>query len=99
MISPDTLRLAEGDEVVITRHGRPAGGLIGFHSEEEWFDYRLESDARFLNRVERARQRIRDGDGIPLEKLARERRPTRRCSGLRLVACYYYFTFEAGRSR
>ena len=66
------LRLAEGEEVVITRHGRPAGVLIGFHSEEEWFDYRLESDPRFLNRIERARQSIRDGSGIPLDKLARE---------------------------
>jgi prevent-host-death family protein len=66
------LRLAEGEEVIITRHGRPAGVLIGFHSEDEWFDYRLESDPRFLNRVEQARQSIRDGRGIPLEKLARD---------------------------
>lgn len=36
------LRVAEGEEVVITRHGRPAGVLIGFETEEDWFDYRLE---------------------------------------------------------
>lgn len=35
------LRLAEKEQVVITRHGRPAGVLIGFKSEEDWFDYRL----------------------------------------------------------
>jgi prevent-host-death family protein len=29
------LRLAESEEVVITRHGRPAGVLIGFGSEDE----------------------------------------------------------------
>ena len=31
---------------------------------------RFESDSRFLNRIEQARQSIRDGKGIPLEKLA-----------------------------
>lgn len=35
------LRIAEREEVVITRHGQPAGVLIGFQSEEDWF-YRLE---------------------------------------------------------
>jgi prevent-host-death family protein len=34
------LREAEKDEVVITRHGNPAGVLIGFESEEDWFEYR-----------------------------------------------------------
>jgi prevent-host-death family protein len=36
------LRLAVDEEIVITRHGRPAGILIGFASEEDWFEYRLE---------------------------------------------------------
>jgi prevent-host-death family protein len=27
------LRLAESEEIVITRHGKPAGVLIGFESE------------------------------------------------------------------
>jgi len=40
------LREAETQEIVITRHGKPAGVLIGFESEEDWFDYRLEHDAR-----------------------------------------------------
>ena len=35
------LRMAEKEEVVITRHGRPAGVLIGFESEDDWFEYRL----------------------------------------------------------
>ena len=39
--------MAETEEVVITRHGKPAGVLIGFESEDDWFDYRLESDPRF----------------------------------------------------
>ena len=40
------LREAENQEIVITRHGKPAGLLIGFESEEDWFEYRLENDPR-----------------------------------------------------
>jgi len=61
------LREAERQEVVITRHGKPAGVLIGFKSEDDWFDYRLESDPRFLERVERARASLRAGRGVKLE--------------------------------
>ncbi len=63
------LRLAEKEEIVITRHGKPAGVLIGFASEDAWFDYRLEHDPRFLLRIERARQSLRSGRGIRLEDL------------------------------
>ena len=61
------LRVAEGEEVVITRHGKPAGVLIGFRSEDEWFEYRLSSDPRFLRRVAAARKSIRAGKGVPIE--------------------------------
>ncbi|MCU0224809.1 MAG: type II toxin-antitoxin system Phd/YefM family antitoxin [Acidobacteria bacterium] len=61
------LRLAETEEIVITRHGRPAGVLIGFASEDDWFDYRLENDPRFLARVEAARASLRAGRGVKLE--------------------------------
>jgi len=61
------LRLAEKEEIVITRHGKPAGILVGFASEDEWFDYRLEHDPRFLRRVERARQSLRAGKGVRIE--------------------------------
>ena len=63
------LRLAEKEEVLITRHGKPAGILIGFASEDEWFDYRLEHDPRFLQRIERSRQSLRAGRGIKLEEV------------------------------
>jgi prevent-host-death family protein len=66
------LREAENEEIVITRHGKPAGVLIGFGSEDDWFDYRLETDPRFLDRIERARASLRARDGIKLEDLARE---------------------------
>jgi prevent-host-death family protein len=61
------LREAERHEIVITRHGKPAGVLIGFESEDDWFDYRLENDPGFLDRVERARESLRAGRGIKLE--------------------------------
>ena len=56
-------------EIVITRHGKPAGVLIGFETEDDWFDYRLENDPRFLQRIERARQSLRSGRGIKLENV------------------------------
>jgi len=34
------------EEIVIMRHGKPAGVLVGFKTEEDWFDYRLENDPR-----------------------------------------------------
>ena len=61
------LREAERQDIVITRHGKPAGVLIGFKSEEDWFEYRLENDPRFLRRVDRARKSLRAGRGVRLE--------------------------------
>ena len=66
------LREAENQEIVITRHGKPAGLLIGFESEEDWFEYRLENDPRFLRHIERARHSLQAGCGIKLEDLETE---------------------------
>jgi prevent-host-death family protein len=66
------LREAETREIVITRHGKPAGLLIGFESEEDWFDYRLENDPRFLRRIEQARKSLRAGRGVKLEDIEEE---------------------------
>ena len=63
------LRLAEKEEVVITRHGKPAGVLIGFEDEEDWFDYRLENDPRFLKRIKQARKSLKSGTGIKIENI------------------------------
>ena len=63
------LRMAEKEEIIITRHGKPAGVLIGFESEGDWFDYRLENDPRFLRRIESARTSVRAGKGIRLEDI------------------------------
>ena len=63
------LRLAESEVILITRHGKPAGVLIGFETEEDWFDYRLEHDPEFLRRVADARAALRSGRGVRLEDL------------------------------
>lgn len=63
------LRMAAEQEIVITRHGRPAGVLIGFASEDDWFEYRLEHDPEFLRRVAQARAAFRRGEGVRLEEL------------------------------
>jgi len=63
------LRQAEKQEIVITRRGKPAGVLIGFQSEDDWFDYKLENDSRFLKRIEQSRKSVRSGRGIRLEDL------------------------------
>src|SRR5439155_15736608 len=63
------LRLAESEEILITRHGKAAGVLIGFESEDDWLDYRLEHHPEFLRRVAVAREALRSGRGVRLEDL------------------------------
>jgi hypothetical protein len=61
------LRLAAKKEVVTTHHGKPAGIPISFESEDDWFDFRLENDPKFHERIAKAREHLRAGRGIRLE--------------------------------
>ena len=61
------LREAAKQDIVITRHGKPAGVLIGFASEDDWLEYRFENDPRFLRRVRSARGSLRARRGVRLE--------------------------------
>ena len=73
------LRLAENEEIVITRHGKPAAVLVVFASEDDWFDYKLEHDPRFLQRIAQARESLQAGKGVKLEDLRPEpKTPPRR---------------------
>jgi prevent-host-death family protein len=75
------LRRAEREEIVITRHGRPAGVLIGFETEDNWLDYRLEHNPEFLRRIAQARMALERGEGIRLEDAEpRRTRPRRRAT-------------------
>ncbi len=66
------LRLAEREEVLITRHGRPAGVLVGFRTEEDWVEYRIEHDPEFLERIASARAALRAGKGVRIEDVDEE---------------------------
>jgi prevent-host-death family protein len=79
------LREAERDQIVITRHGRPAGVLIGFETEDDWFEYKLENDPRFLKRITEARADFRAGKGIPWNDIQKEEDRRTRASSLRRI--------------
>ena len=61
------LREAESEEIVITCNRKPAGVLIGFGSNDDWFDYQLENDPRFLRRIERARNSLRERRSVRID--------------------------------
>jgi prevent-host-death family protein len=77
------LREAETQEIVITRHGKPAGALIGFESEDDWFEYRLEHAPRFLRRIEQARTACVQDAGSGSRTLKRNSRTRTRPVGAR----------------
>ena len=66
----DYVKKAAKDEVVITRHGKPAAILIGFADEDDWLDYRLEHDERFLKRIAESRAQAQRGAFTKLEDLS-----------------------------
>jgi len=55
----------------ITRR-KSAGGRIGFETEDDWFEYRLKHDPRFLRRIEQARSSLSAGLGVRLEDVERK---------------------------
>ncbi len=61
------IRAAQTEEVVITRHGRPAAVVIGFQDEDDWLEYRLLHDEGFLRSIVQARADIDAGRFTTLE--------------------------------
>jgi len=61
--------LAESEDILITRHGKPAGMLIGFESEDDWFEHLLEHHPEFLRLVAEAPKTLRSGRGVRLDDL------------------------------
>ena len=55
------LRIAEAEDVIITRHGKPAGYLVGFGDEDDWIDYQMLRDPKFQDRMRRSLQDVREG--------------------------------------
>ncbi len=63
---------AADEHIVITRHGRATAVLIGFKTEDDWFEYRLQNDPRFLQRIAQARAALRQGKGVAWQKIQAE---------------------------
>jgi prevent-host-death family protein len=63
------LRMAAKENIIITRHGVPAGMLIGFEDSEDWWEELLLNHPRFQARIEQARKSLRAGKGISIESL------------------------------
>ena len=63
------LRMAEKQDVIITRHGVPAGILIGFEDAEDWWEELLLRDPRFQERINQERGHLREGRGVSVEEL------------------------------
>lgn len=69
---PQYLRIAEQEDVIITRHGVPAGILIGFKESEDWWEDALLQNPHFQERIAQARQNTRDGRRFSIESLRAE---------------------------
>jgi prevent-host-death family protein len=65
----DFIKKAGKEEVVVTIHGRPAAVIIGFEDEDDWLEYRLLQDEKFLARVAQSRQQYQKGKYKTLEEL------------------------------
>jgi prevent-host-death family protein len=60
---------ASEEQVVITKHGRPAAVIIGFADEDDWLEYRLLNDRRFKARIAESRRQAAAGQTVKLEDL------------------------------
>ncbi len=65
----EIIKKAGKEDVVVTIHGRPAAVIIGFEDEDDWLEYRLLKDERFLARVSKSRRQYQEGRYRRLEDL------------------------------
>ena len=45
------LRKSKNQDIIITRHGQPMAVVKGFASDDDWLEYRMLNDGRFLARI------------------------------------------------
>ena len=57
------------EEIIITNHGRPVGVLTGFANEDEYLEYRLLNDPRFVKMIDRSRKEAWAGKVTKIEDL------------------------------
>ena len=63
------IKKAGKEEVIVTIHGRPAAVILGFESEDDWLEYRLLRDEKFLNRIAESRRQYRAGKFKKVDEL------------------------------
>jgi len=64
-------RKARKEPVIVTRHGKPVAMLRSL-TEDEWEDFVVSTDPRFIALIERSRARYKPGTGIPLAEIMRK---------------------------
>jgi prevent-host-death family protein len=69
----EILKLAEKEEVVITSRGKPTAIVKGI-SEEDFEDYLLENNPRFLAALEKARDEYLELGGIGIDVYLKKRK-------------------------
>jgi len=63
------IKKAGKEEVIVTIHGRPAAVIVGFEDEDDWLEYRLLKDEKFLARIAESRRQYKAGKYKTLEEL------------------------------
>ena len=79
------LELCKGEDIVVTKNGRPAAILHGV-TDEDLEDYLFGSDPQFIARIEALRRDFQRRGGTPLAEARRELKapaPRRRITGPR----------------
>jgi hypothetical protein len=66
------LELAEKEDILIFKNGKPIGFIRGFSNEDELFEYQLVNDPRFIGRVNDTRAKFRAGHSTTLEEVRDE---------------------------
>jgi prevent-host-death family protein len=63
------IKKARKEEVIVTIHGRPAAVIVGFEDEDDWLEYRLLKDEKFLSGIAESRRQYKEGKYKMLEEL------------------------------
>ena len=69
----EILRSAEKEDVVVTSNGKPKAIIKGI-SEEDFEDYLLENNPKFLTALEKAREEYLKIGGIGIDEYLRKRK-------------------------
>jgi prevent-host-death family protein len=69
----EILKLAEKEEVVVTSRGKPTAIIKGV-TEEDFEDYLLENNSKFLAALEKAREEYLEFGGIGIEEYLKKRK-------------------------